>query len=249
MNEVVFVAGATGAIGTALVPLLVDAGYTVHGTTRRAERAAALEAMGAHPVVVDVFDKDALEKRMRAVAPSIVVHQLTDLPPGLAPTRMADAIPRNARIREEGTRNLVRAALAAGCQRIVAQSIAWTYAPGARPYVEDQPLDIDAAGTRGITVRGAAALESQVLEAPVPGYVGTVLRYGNLYGPRTGFANPSGASPVHVEAAAWAALLAVQRSAAGIFNVAEDHTDVNNEKAKRILGWQPTLRLASKTLA
>jgi NAD(P)-dependent dehydrogenase (short-subunit alcohol dehydrogenase family) len=114
MNRKVFLAGATGVIGTALVPLLIDAGYTVYGGTRRPERAASLEAAGAVPVVVDVFDRDALAAALARIAPSGVVHQLTDLPPGLDPSKMAQALVNNARVRDEGTRNLVAAGARGG---------------------------------------------------------------------------------------------------------------------------------------
>ncbi|KVE28843.1 dTDP-glucose 4,6-dehydratase [Burkholderia singularis] len=243
MNETVFLAGAAGAIGTMLAPLLVSAGYVVYGTTRRAERCAAIEAAGARPVLVDVFDRAALAREVEHIAPAIVVHQLTDLPAGLDSARMKDAITRNARIRDEGTRNLVAAARAAGCAHIVAQSIAWAYAPGPEPYTEDRPLDTAADGDRAITIGGVIALETHVLGAQSPRSAATVLRYGNLYGPGTGRAAPTGASPLHVEAAAWAALLAVQRSPGGIFNVADDRSAVDSTKAKRVLGWDPTLRL------
>jgi nucleoside-diphosphate-sugar epimerase len=241
MNERIFLAGATGAIGRMLVPLLIDAGYAVYGGTRRAERADTLRAMGATPVSVDVFDSDALTQALRRIEPSVVMHQLTDLPPLLDPSEMADATVRNARVRDEGTRNLVRAALAAGCNRLVAQSIAWAYAPGSKPYDETQPLDLSAQGSRKISVGGAAALERWILATLELN--GTVLRYGQIYGPGTSNAVPTGTSPVHVEAAAWAALLAVQRRATGVFNVAEDHAEVSSEKAKRELGWNPASRL------
>ena len=95
MSERVFLAGATGAIGAALVPLLVNAGYEVHGTTRRSERAAVLRTLGAQPVVVDVFDAHALSAAVQRIAPAAVIHQLTDLPPGLDPRHMGEAILRN----------------------------------------------------------------------------------------------------------------------------------------------------------
>jgi nucleoside-diphosphate-sugar epimerase len=224
-----------------LVPLLIGAGYAVHGGTRRPERAEALHAMGATPVVVDVFDGAGLTAALMDIAPSIVVHQLTDLPQGLDPRQMAEAAARNARIRDEGTRNLVAACVAAGCDRLIAQSIAWAYAPGLPPYDEAHPLDLAAEGRRRISVGGVAALENWVLRTP--SLKGTVLRYGQLYGPGTGAGGPLGASPVHVEAAAWAALLAVQRSPGGIFNVTEDNPEVNSEKIRRELGWTPELRL------
>ncbi len=244
MSTTLFLAGAAGAIGTALVPLLVDSGYTVYGTTRKAERAGEIEAMGAHPIIVDVFDAATLAREMQRIEPAIVVHQLTDLPPGLDPTRMADALMRNARIRDDGTANLVAAARAAGCRRFIAQSIAWAYAPGPTPHAETWPLDLGVDGPRAVTVRGVAALEARVLDESDPRWKGTVLRYGNLYGPRTGFDEPAGASPVHVEAAAWAVVLALRSDATGVFNITDNGALASSEKAKRVLGWDPALRLA-----
>lgn len=244
MSERIFLAGATGAIGSALIPLLREAGYEVHGSTRQPERAAALEAQGVKPVLVDVFDAAALKAALVRIAPHGVIHQLTDLPRGLDPARMAEATARNARVRTEGTRNLVEAARAAGVLRMVAQSIAWAYAPGPKPYAEAQPLDTEAEGARRVSVGGVVALEQAVLHAP--GITGTVLRYGQLYGPGTGADEPKGASPVHVEAAAWAALLAWRHSAGGVFNIAEDNPEVDSGKARRLLGWTPSMRLGAE---
>ena len=241
MSEKIFVAGAAGAVGTALVPLLIEAGYAVYGGTRRADRASALEDRGVTPVVVDVFDAEALRAALVRIAPAAVIHQLTDLPQDLNPKLMAEAVPRNARVRTEGTRNLVAAALAAGSRRLVAQSIAWAYAPGTTPHTEEHPLELDAEGSRRVTVDGVAALEQGVLGTA--GIVGTVLRYGLLYGPGTANAEAKGTSPVHVEAAAWAAVLALRYAQGGVFNIAERSPDVSSEKAKRDLGWHPSLRL------
>jgi len=241
MSEKIFVAVAAGAIGTALVPLLTEAGYEVYGSTRRADRARALETQGVTPIVVDVFDAAALRAALVRIGPDIVVHQLTDLPLDLDPKRMPEASHRNARVRTEGTRNLVAAALAAGSRRLVAQSIAWAYAPGPTPHVEDHPLDLEAEGIRRVSVDGVVALERSVLGAV--GIKGTVLRYGQIYGPGTSTAVPRGASPVHVEAAAWAAVMALRHAQGGVFNIAEDNAEVSSEKAKRELGWYASLRL------
>ena len=244
MAHKVFVAGVTGAIGSALAPLLIEAGYTVFGGTRRVERARELAAAGVEPVVVDVFDADALHDALARIAPVSVIHQLTDLPPGLDPARMAQAVSANARIRDEGTRNLVAAATAAGSRRMIAQSIAWAYRPGATPYDESCPLDTNAQGARGTSVRGVLALERQVLDAAT--LSGTVLRYGQIYGPGTGVDAPAGSSPLHVEAAAYAALLALQVGHAGVYNVAQEAADVTSEKARRELGWSPDMRSAAR---
>ena len=92
-----------------------------------------LRALGVEPAIVDVFDEALLFEAVRKAEPDVVVHQLTDLPPALDPARMADALVRNARIRDVGTRNLVAAAVAAGAKRMVAQSLAFVYAPPPSP--------------------------------------------------------------------------------------------------------------------
>jgi nucleoside-diphosphate-sugar epimerase len=230
----IFLAGATGAIGRALVPVLLEAGYAVVGTTRSASKGATLRAAGVEPVVVDVFDAPALAQAVSASSPDIVVHQLTDLPPGLDPVRMTEGARRNARIRSEGTQNLVDAMLQSGARRLIAQSIAWMYAPGPEPHREDDPLDLDAGEPRAISVAGVAALERLVLHSPP--IEGIVLRYGHLYGPGTGFSSASEPPALHVDAAAAAALLAIARGHSGIYNIAEPSPYLSVEKAQRELG-------------
>jgi nucleoside-diphosphate-sugar epimerase len=112
----VFVAGAAGVIGRLLVPMLLDAGHDVTGTTRSRERAEWLRDAGAEPVVVEVTDAVALRAAVAAARPEVVVHQLTDLVGGFGRKQLA----ANARLREVGTRNLVGAAVAAGARRVVA---------------------------------------------------------------------------------------------------------------------------------
>jgi nucleoside-diphosphate-sugar epimerase len=237
----VFVAGASGAIGIRLVPLLIQAGYAVTGTTRSPERVRRLAALGAQPAVVDVFDAPALHEAVKQARPHIVIHQLTDLSL-LATEQRSEAYQRNARIRIEGTRNLISAANSAGAQKLIAQSIAWLYAPGAaEPHTEADPLQTPAEGPAGASVRGVLALEHQTLESPP--LVGTVLRYGWLYGPGTGTDTPGGTPGVHVDAAASAALLATQSPHHGIFNVAEPSGYLSTERARRELGWDPAFRL------
>lgn len=234
MAKVIFLAGATGAIGRLLAPLLIARGWRVFGTTRSAAKCAVLEDLGVEPVVLDVFDAKALSAAVVQAQPHVVVHQLTDLPPGLDPAQMAEATARNARIRDEGTRNLVTGAVAAGARRLVAQSVAFAYAEGTLPHREEDPLASTAEGRAGMSARGVASLEAQVLAAPLEGIV---LRYGRLYGPGTGLDAPAGPAPLHVGAAAQAALLAVERGASGIYNIAEDDGTVSSEKAKRDLRW------------
>jgi len=228
----VFVAGASGAIGHVLCNLLVADGWHVVGTTRSANRAEALRVRGVQPVVVDVFDRDALIRAVVGARPSLVIHQLTDLPKDLASESLAAARPRNARLREIGTDNLVAAALEAGAVRIIAQSIAFAYAQGPRPFAEDAPIDVAAWPS-------VVRLEEIVLGSALEGIV---LRYGRLYGPRTWSDVPSGEAPVHVDAAAHAARLAARLGPAGVYNVAEEDGVVSSARARRELGWDPAFR-------
>jgi nucleoside-diphosphate-sugar epimerase len=237
----VFLAGATGVVGRRLVPLLNEAGYAVFGTTRREAKVSALKEAGVTPVVLNVFDAAATSAALLDIRPEIVIHQLTDLPPALDPAHMEEAIGRNARIRSEGTRNLVNAAIASGARRFIAQSIAWVYAPGPEPHHEGDPLDIHAEGTRAITIAGVAALEEHTLNSPP--LEGVVLRYGRLYGPGTGVDGPGNDVPVHVDAAAVAALLAIDKALSGTFNIAEPNRYLSTDNARTELGWDATFRL------
>ena len=147
---------------------------------------------------------------------------------------------RNARMRSQGTQNLVAAALGAGVRRLVAQSIAWMYASGKEPHSEDDLLDIEARGTRAITVAGVATLERLTISSPP--IDGVVLRYGHLYGPGTG-TNTEEAPALHVDAAAWAAVLAIEKARRGICNIAEPSGYLSTEKARRELGFDASVRL------
>ena len=241
MGYRIFLAGASGAIGSRLTPLLHGAGHYVCGSTRSEANADALRALGADPVVVDVFDAPALSRAVASARPDVVIHQLTDLPKDLNPREMGAAIVRTARIRSEGTRNLVRAAIAAGAHRFVAQSIAWAYAPGAEPHAETDPLDTGAEGENGINMQGVIALEDLTLRSPP--LEGVVLRYGQLYGPGTASDRPSNSAPIHVDAAAYAALLAIDHGDPGIYNIAQSNRHFTTEKARAELGWTPDFRL------
>jgi nucleoside-diphosphate-sugar epimerase len=237
----IFLAGASGAIGRRLVPLLLSAGHTVVGTTRSAEKAGELKARGVRPVVVDVFDASSLLESIASARPDVVIHQLTDLPQVLDRTQLADWLVRNARLRIEGTANLVAAAQAAGAGRLIAQSIAFSYADGPEPHAETDPLVSAEGDSPGvISARGVRALEDAVLRAP--GIDGIVLRYGRLYGPGT-WNTPNARAPLHVDAAAYVAFLAVTRGAPGVYNIAEDDGAVTIEKARKELGFDPQFRL------
>ena len=236
----VFLAGATGVIGRRLLPRLLEAGHDVIAMTRRAERAAALREAGAAPAVCDVFDAEELRAAVERARPEVVVHELTDLPPALDPRKMEEQAAGNDRIRTEGTRNLVAAAVAAGAQRLVAQSIAFAYAPmGEGLKREDDPLWDDAPWPWSRSVAALREVDDAV--TGTDGIDGLVLRYGFFYGPGTAYA-PGGFfdrevrrrrfpvvgkgsgvfSFVHVDDAADATVAAVARGAPGIYNVVDD---------------------------
>jgi nucleoside-diphosphate-sugar epimerase len=237
----IFLAGASGAIGRRLAPLLVAAGHDVTGTTRSADKAEELEKRGVNAVIVDVFDAGALRDAVVAARPDIVIHQLTDLPQVVDSARLREVLVRNSRLRIEGTANLVAAARAAGVRRLIAQSIAFAYAEGPEPHTETDAL-VSGQGDEpsAVTGCGVRALEDAALNTP--GIDGIVLRYGRLYGPGT-WNTPNARAPLHVDAAAQAALLSLTRGAPGIYNIAEDDGAVSSEKAHRELGFDPAFRL------
>ena len=234
----VFVAGASGAIGTPLLPRLLAAGHEVTGMTRRQERAEEIRAAGAEAVVCDVFDADASMAAVAEARPEVVVHALTALPPKFDPK--SDYLAATNRVRSEGTRNLVAAARAAGARRIVAESVAFFYEPEGE-WVKDEEarLLVDPPGRFAAAAEALRALEGGVLEAE--GVEGLVLRFGWFYGPGTYYDRGgsvaeetlrrrypvigSGAgtfSFVHVDDAAEAIAAAVGQGAPGVYNVVDD---------------------------
>jgi nucleoside-diphosphate-sugar epimerase len=235
----VFVAGASGAIGSPLVRQLRDAGHEVTGMTRREENAAAIREAGAEAVICDALDAAALEAAVRRAEPEAVVHLLTALPPRLD-YRADDPLGPTNRIRREGTRNLLAAALAAGARRLVAESFAPLYAQeGGWVKSEEDGLFLGAPPPFGEAAAALVELERQVLEAE--GVEGIVLRYAWLYGPGTYFDRDGSQTEealkrrlpvvgrgdgtysfVHVEDAASATVAAVERGNPGIYNVSDD---------------------------
>jgi nucleoside-diphosphate-sugar epimerase len=178
MSMRIYLAGASGVIGSRLVPLLVDAGHTVGAMTRSADKAGRLASMGAQPIVCDVFDRPALIGAVRTFSPDVLLHELTDLPDALENLSTEGSL-LNARIRAEGTRNLLDALAGLNQTKVVAQSVAWTMPPGP---------EADA----------VASLEESVLAAN-----GVVLRYGMFHGPGTYYEKGLPPEPrVHIDAAA-----------------------------------------------
>ena len=182
----VFVAGASGAIGRQLLPMLLAAGHEVTGMTRSEERAERIRAQGAEAVVCDALDAPACGAAVVAARPDVVVHQLTDLPARLDYRRPDYG--QTPRLRTEGTANLIAAAQSAGARRLVAQSIAFMYAPqGDRVKAEDAPLMKGVPGAFGEAVAAVRDAEQQI--AAAGGLDGLVLRYGFFYGPGTYYAS------------------------------------------------------------
>jgi nucleoside-diphosphate-sugar epimerase len=239
----IFLAGAGGAIGRRLTPLLRVVGHTVVGTTRSADKADALRALGAEPVVVDVFDADALARAVKAAAPQAIIHQLTDLAFAPGTPQYEEGLERNARLRVEGTSNLVAAARAANVKRMVAQSVAFVYAPGDGARVESDPLNLGAAGIAGRSAEAVAALEQAVLGLPE----GIVLRFGFFYGPGTWSDTAARAPSVHIDAAARATVQALTKAKPGIYNIAEDGDAVSSEKAKQAFDFDPQSRIRMRS--
>jgi nucleoside-diphosphate-sugar epimerase len=191
----IFLAGASGVIGRKLMPMLVDAGHTVAGTTRSDERAELVRGLGCEPFVLDVYDAQELRDIVVDWSPDLVMYQLTDLPDDAA--EIPERAQANARIRTEGTANLIAAAQAAGAKRFLAQSIAWTPAAGNE---------------------SREALEAQVLAYEG---IGVVLRYGQFYGPGTYYeAEPPDPPRIEIGAAACATVTALE-APSGIVEIVE----------------------------
>ena len=249
----IFLAGATGVIGRRLVPLLIAEGHQVIGMTRARERGAALEAMGAEVTVADALDAGAVRAAVVGARPQAVIHQLTSLPRRIDPRKIERDFELNDRLRSEGTRHLVAAAQAAGAERIVAQSIAFAYAPGPPGTVhsEQDALFVDAPEPFRRSARAVAELERTVLGAG-----GHVLRYGYFYGPGSSIARDGSLgesiarrrlpivgrgtgvwSLIHVDDAAGATVAALTRGPPGAYNVVDDDPAPVSE-------WLPALAQA-----
>lgn len=204
----IFLAGATGLIGTRLVPLMLAEGHVVAGMTRTKEKVEGLRAAGVTPVLCDVFDAASLAAAVKDFRPDLVVHQMTDLPDEVE--RLFDFLPRNDRVRGEGTRNLLAAAKAAKVPGFLAQSIAWRAGPGTGPILDAHENGVVAAG-------------------------GTVLRYGLFYGPGTYFeSDPPPPPRIHIDEAARRTMrfLAGPR---GIHTIIDEHdVAADAEKLRRL---------------
>ena len=258
----VFVAGATGAVGRRLVPMLVTGGHEVVALTRRAGSVDAIERMGAQAAVADALDREAVVRAIVAAEPEVIVHQLTGLA-GVTDFKDFDrAFALTNRLRTEGTDHLLDGARAAGVRRVVAQSFGnWSYERrGSAVKTEADPLDPDPPATMRESLQAIRHLETAVVESD-----GVALRFGNLYGPGTLFAEDGalvaqirarrlpvvgdGAgvwSFLHVDDAATATIAAMLRGAPGVYNVADDEPAPVSRwlpAVAEILGAKPPLHV------
>jgi nucleoside-diphosphate-sugar epimerase len=229
----VFVAGASGAIGTWLVPQLVDRGHKVVGTSRSAEKAEHIRALGAEPVALDLLDRAAVRRAVREAAPDAIVHQATALADLTFSRNFDRTFAQTNRLRTEGTDALLEAGRAAGVDRFIAQSFASyrSAREGGPVKTEDDPLDpAPVAKTR----ESNAAM--RYLEDVVTNAGGIALRYGIFYGAANdGLIEPvrkrqypivgeggGVASFIHLDDAAAATVLALEHDGPGIFNIVDD---------------------------
>ena len=261
----VFAAGATGAVGTRLVPMLVEAGHEVVGTTRSREKAREVAELGAEPVVVDGLDGEGVLAAVRKAEPEVVIHQLTALQ-GLANFRKFDkAFALTNRLRTEGLDNLLRAARAVKARRLIAQSYTgWpNIREGGPVKTEDDPLDPRPPASMTKSLAAIRYVEETLTTTEE--LDGVALRYGSFYGPGTSLGEGGeyvalfrkrrfpiigdGAgiwSFTHIEDAAAATIAALDRGAPGVYNVIDDEPAPVSEwlpYIAEVLGAKPPHRV------
>jgi nucleoside-diphosphate-sugar epimerase len=244
----IFVAGATGALGRALLPQLVERGHEVVGMTHSGAKQDLLRGLGARPVVADALDPDAVAQAVASAEPEVIVHELTSLSGPMSmrdarhPERFSGALMTN-RLRTEATDHLLAAGRAVGARRFVAQSFAaFRFSRTGGPVMtEADPLDPDALGALRSGVEAILHLERAV--TTIEWGEGLALRYGGFYGPGTSISRSPDAvmaelvrkrrfpiigdgggvsSHVHIDDAAAATAIAVERGGPGIYNVVDD---------------------------
>jgi nucleoside-diphosphate-sugar epimerase len=259
----VFVAGASGVLGRALVPQLVAQGHEVVGMTRSASKQDLVRSLGARPVVADALDPDAVAQAVASAEPEVIVHQLTALSGKMSmrdmrhPERSPMAIMTN-RLRTEGTDHLLAAGRAVGARRFVAQSfVAFRWARTGGPVLtEADPVDPDPPGALRPALVGILHVERTV--PAIEWGEGLVLRYGGFYGPGTSISRAPDApmaapirkrqfpivgggggvwSHIHIDDAATATVAAIDHGESGIYNIVDDEPAPIRE-------WLPALASA-----
>jgi nucleoside-diphosphate-sugar epimerase len=259
----VFVAGATGVLGRALIPQLVARGHEVVGMTRSASKHDLVQNLGARPVVADALDPDAVAQAVAAAEPEVIVHELTALSGTMSirdarhPERFPGAIMTN-RLRTEATDHLLAAGRAVGARRFLAQSFgAFRFAQTGGPVLtEDEPLDLTQAGATQANIEALLYLERAV--TTITWGEGLALRYGGFYGPGTAISRAPDApiaapvrkrrfpiigdgggvlSHIHIDDAAAATADAVERGRPGVYYIVDDEPAPVRE-------WLPVLATA-----
>jgi 2-alkyl-3-oxoalkanoate reductase len=236
----IFVAGATGAVGSRLVPLLIAAGHSVVGLTRVSAKADAIRQTGAEAAVADASNRAAIVAVVSGARPDVIVHEMTSLSAANDLRRLDRSFALTNRLRTEGLNNLLAAARQAGIPRVVAQSFCgWPYArQGSLVKSEDDTLDPEPPRELRRSLEAIRYLEHAVTTSRET--AGVVLRYGAFYGPNTGlFDGPfidrlrrrrvpligdanGWWSFLHVDDAAAATAIAIERGASGIYNIVDD---------------------------
>ncbi|HEY6654587.1 MAG TPA: NAD(P)-dependent oxidoreductase [Solirubrobacterales bacterium] len=239
----VFVAGATGAIGKQLVPMLVEDGHEVTAMTRTPAKAEAIRSLGARPAIADALDPEGVAQAVGEADPEAVIHELTAIDAASFGRSIDKMFAQTNRLRREGTDHLLAAAKAAGARRFIVQSFAgWPFERTGGPVKsEGDPLQEHPPKTVAETLGAIKYLERVVTDAE--GIEGLALRYGGFYGPGTSIAlNPDGEqvamlrkrrfpvvgngagiwSFVHIHDAASATAAALDRGGPGVYNVVDD---------------------------
>ncbi|MBB5786661.1 NAD-dependent epimerase/dehydratase family protein [Jiangella mangrovi] len=237
----VFLAGATGAVGRSLTPLLVQAGHEVTGTTRSESKLAELRAAGAEGVVMNGLDAESVMAAVRAARPDVIVHQQSALRDQTGNFKRFDRdFATTNRLRTAGTDHLLAAARETGVTRLVAQSFTgWPNARSGGPVkTEDDPLEPNPESACSESLRGIQYVER--VATSTPGIDGLALRYGSFYGNGTGLTSDTFAdlvrrrrlpivgggtavwSVVHIDDAARATLAAIEGGTPGVYNIVDD---------------------------
>ena len=263
----VFVAGATGALGKQLVPMLVAEGHEVTGMTRTAAKQDLVRELGARPVVADALDPEAVAQAVAAGEPEVVIHELTAIDVSSFRRSIDKMFAQTNRLRTQGTAHLLAAAHAVGARRFIAQSFAgWPFErSGGTIKAEEEPLEQNPPKTISETLTAIKYVERVVTEAD--GIEGLALRYGGFYGPGTSLAvDPDGEqiemiskrrwpivgngagilSLVHIQDAAAATVAALDHGEAGVYNVVDDEPapmSVVIPEIAKVIGAEPPRRI------
>jgi nucleoside-diphosphate-sugar epimerase len=249
----ILLAGASGAIGRTLIPLLVEQHHEVFGAFRNPTHQNLVGSLGATPVILDILDGAAVDARVAEIKPQVIIHQATAISPRLDLRHFDREFEATNRLRTEGTRNLTTAAVRAGVERFIAQSFAgWPYAHrGITLKTEEDDLDSSPAPQMKSTLDALEMLEHTVLRER--GFTGIVLRYGPFYGPHSSIAKDGAMvdeirkhkiplvgqgtgvwSFVHLHDAATATVAALTLAQHGIYNIVDDDP-------APVLDWLPYL--------